>query len=188
MSPIDEYIAVIDRIFGVFLDSTYGFHLGVKEIQRQQDEKLKDAKGNLDKARYELDSKFLNYSIENPSRIDHEILVREYKEKNWPGGHNDQWAARMALVTIYSFWEHRYRGEIATFLNKEANSLKVNELGDLRYYRHAILHNLGRGYEGFDKLKVFDWFVSGDEILLDMQKMKTITDSLKTAIRKLGSA
>lgn len=188
MNPIDEYIEIIDRLFGVYFDATYGFHLGVSEIQRQNEEALEGLEGNLDKARYELDLKQLTYSIDEPSEIAHSVTVRDYKYRNWPGGHNEQWAARMALVTIYSFWEHRYRSLIAKHLDKKPDDLKIDELGDLRHYRHAIIHYLGRGYEDFNKLKVFKWFEHGEEVRLDVQKMRTITESLKAAITKLNCA
>lgn len=188
MNPIDEYIEIIDRLFGVYFDATYGFHLGVLEIQRQHEEALDGLEGNLDKVRYELDSKQLAYSIDEVSEVAHSITIRDYKIRNWPDGHNDQWAARMALVTIYSFWEHRYRSLIAKHLGKKFDDIKIDELGDLRHYRHAIIHCLGLGYEEFNKLKVFKWFGCGEEIRLDVQKMRVIAESIKAAIAKLSCA
>lgn len=187
MSAISEFIEIIDNIFGVYFDAIYGFHLGATEVQHQQEEALRGVEGNLDKARYELDSKQLNYAMENSSDIVHSVTIREYKIRNWPGGLNDRWAAQMTLVTIFGFWEHKYREDIAKQLGKTKDELQINEIGDLRHYRHAIVHNRGRGNKDFKSLKVFTWFKEGEEIRLNTQRVYEMTEAIKAAILRLES-
>lgn len=186
MKHTEEYIKIIDHVYGTYFDATYGFHLQMKELSEQEELDTNHLESHHEKISkiHKMSFKPLSYKIEGEEDIEHSATIRDYKARNWPDdGSNYQWAAKMCLVTIYEFWEERYRELIAMECGLSSkDDLKINEFGELGYFRNAILHNLGVGTKDFNKIKVFTWFKYHDEIRLDTVKISFIIKALKQAL------
>lgn len=59
------------------------------------------------------------------------------------GGAAPRFLGNMWLVYVYSLWEHRYRGQLATAFKCSPRDITHPILGDLRHLRHDILHHDG---------------------------------------------
>lgn len=190
MSHVIDYIAVIDHIFGTFFDATYGFDLQLKELTAQQEEKIKAIDKSHDRVAeiHRLDQIPFNFAIGHHANVVHQVSFHDYKARNWPDGPNYQWSAKMAVVTMFEYWENRYRKLIAEKLGMEKDDLKIDEFGALCTYRNSILHNLSRAHKDFKKLKAFNWFKPDEEIILTISNVHEIVIGLKAALLKLESA
>lgn len=185
MNYAADYIKIIDHIFGVSFDATYGFHLQLEEISKQQEEATAHLATQHEKSAliHSMDSKQLTYAISSYEEVAHQTTVREYKFRNWPDGPNYQWAIKMAIVTIYEYWEGHFREKIANSAGlPKKEDLKIDEFGDLCIYRNAILHNLGKGSKDFSRLKVFTWFKHREPIIIDIAKLNIMVSKLKASL------
>ena len=98
-----------------------------------------------------------------------------------PNGDTSVIHRRNLVTLLYTSWEDRHRGKIA----KEAGLEDKNELGsdvfgDVRRYRHAIMHTRGRLRV---EPKVFRFFRKGDKVTLTADHMDII---FRTAIGDLN--
>jgi hypothetical protein len=187
MKPAQELINIIDNVYGTYFDATYGFYLQMKDLEDSQNKEIDNLPTEKEKLAkiHELDSKPLTYAINGFAGFEHQISIENYKSRNWPNGTNDQWAAKMLIVTIYSLWEVRYRELIAIDSGlTEANKLKSTVFGELGYYRNAILHKLGIATEDFKKVITFNWFKYNEKIVLDVEKISFIVRTLKAELEK----
>lgn len=86
---------------------------------------------------------------------------------------------------IYQFWEDKYREEIALSKGISKSDLNSNLFGDIRYLRHSIIHNNGRGIDEVDKCKLLKWFRAEDQIVIDSKKMDILIVLIKNEINAL---
>jgi hypothetical protein len=83
----------------------------------------------------------------------------------------------MWVVFVFAEWEHVFRPRLAEAKACSINEVEVTVFGDLRHYRHDILHHGGVATkEHAGKCEVLRWFGTGDPIdirtdhVLDFQK------------------
>lgn len=175
-----EFYHVVDSIYGVYLDSTRGFHL-VKEqqIKAQQEavQMLKSTQPELANIEY-LDKRPTTYGRGDPNKPEHVKLhtcsQAELKARNEEGGANQKFIANMCLVSIYQYWEDHYRKKIAGVLGKKNSDIQSDIMGDIRLLRDSIIHHEAVGKKKVEKCKVLMWFKKGDEIFIDKKKFEEI--------------
>jgi len=181
MSPLFEYRAVIDGIYGVYLDATHGFSLALSRIGEVQRENLKLMP---DMTQEKLDQASYVYGMGDPNlpgaRELHTCTQAEIKRRNAKGGPNYAIIANLCVVLLYQYWEDQFRGEIAQVLfgiNKD--DLKSDLLGDLRLIRNAIVHHRGVATAEISKCKVLHWFSPGDTVVIGEARFDEIILGLK---------
>jgi len=175
-----EFYSVVDSIYGVYLDSTRGFHL-VKEqqitAQKQALQMLKLTQPELVNIEY-LDKRPTTYGRGDPNKPQHVKLhtctQAELKGRNEEGGANQKFIANMCLVSIYQYWDDHYRKEIAVVLGKDKNDLQSDIMGDIRLLRRSIIHHEAVCKKDVEKCKLLNWFKKGDEIFIDKEKFEQV--------------
>lgn len=184
---INDYIFVIDAIYGTTFDSTYGFSLQLQEIVTDQQITTSALADPLEKqaAIYELDKKTLTYAHTDRHFPAHATSIGNYKIRNCSAGPNYRWITNMATVSIYEYWEGTFRGKIAKELDIEERKLLIDEFGDLRLLRNAILHKLGRGTKDLEKAKIFNWFKYNQLINIDMEKFDFMITKIKERLGEI---
>lgn len=115
----------------------------------------------------------------------HTCSYDEYISRNAEKGMNQWFAGNMLVVNIFAFWEHFHRKRIAPLLGKEANDIRAPIMGDLRLYRHSILHGNGKATADIRNCEVLKWYAKGESIFLDPEKVREIIRHIKTFIRDL---
>ena len=118
------------------------------------------------------------------AKFQHATTIGIYKQRNSEGGDNTILMHRLIIVTLYSFWEHRFRP--AFVAHRPESEFKMDIFGDLRLLRNCILHKLGRCDEEIKGMKLLTWFSGGDEIVFTQEMMDSIFFEVKSAIRVLG--
>ena len=187
-TAIDDYIFIIDGIYGATFDATYGFSLQLQEIIDEQEIATSALLSDEEKHAliYELDKKTLTYSHTGQQVPAHATTIGNYKIRNCSAGPNYRWITNMATVSIFEYWEATFRAEIAKLLGIGKDELLIDELGDLRLLRNAILHKLGRGTKDLEKAKKFNWFKNNELINIDMQKFDHIVTQIKLRLEEIN--
>jgi hypothetical protein len=193
-NAILEFKGVIDEIFGVYLDSNEGFRAFKKMIEDLQIKMIPVYKRegrnvsieDMDKS----DWIYFNGDPRDSATVElHRILKGELKKRNEVGGKNSIFIGCQSIVTLYQFWEDKYRGEIAKLLGYEnKRELGSDLFGDIRYIRIAIIHKKGIADSDVEnKTKIIKWFKEGDLIQFNLQQFKQIIDLTYEEIDKISN-
>jgi hypothetical protein len=191
---LEQFEAVVDSIYGVYLDSTQGFELGRKRIDETQQttlEKLRATHPDLASIEY-LDSAAMLYGKGDPNEAGAVLLHRctqaQFKMRNEPGGDNYRFIANLCLVTLYQYWDDFFRGELALALCVPKNDIESSVMGDIRYFRQSIIHNRGIAIREVEKCRVLKWFHRGELVYLDPDKFEILVSEVKRFIREFAGA
>ena len=181
---VRELRRVVDAVLGVYLDATRGFHLVHEDIVGIQKSMSEEMKGLPFGEISYLDKQPFIYGQGHPDEAQwpplHVVTQEELKARNAPGGQNYIFAGNMSLVTIYQYWEKRFRPQLAAALGKSTDDLEVDVMGDVRRYRNSILHDDAVADANVGKNKVLKWFQPGDRVVIT-------TNHLSELVWKLGS-
>ena len=162
------------RVYGVYFDGTRGFSL-VHQQQLDLRDWLIRTQGRDVESANATTFTYGHGDIESPDAFPlHSVSHRELTTRNETGGENWIFLANVCLVSIYQYWEDRYRGEIAAALNKQKDDMRVPIMGDLRHYRHSIIHRAGFAVPEVSRCEVIRWFDPGERIELTEEHMRTI--------------
>jgi len=170
----NELLAVVDEIFGVYLDATSGFdHLLAKlnEILR---------------AHPSPDTAFMRYGEGDPNTADakvlHAVPIGELKKRLAEDSEDYRHIANYCIVTLFQFWEEEFRPRLAQLRQVATDEIQSDEWGDLRILRNSIIHNKGVATSDVTRMKVFRWFSSGVPISVTKEQFKLLVETLKKAI------
>lgn len=100
------------------------------------------------------------------------------KNRTMENGRNYWLVGAQCVVAIYSYWEDYLRKELASAQSVSVNEVTHDIWGDLRHFRHSIVHNNGIATSDMNKCKVFKWYSVGEPIHLDYQQVREIFLSL----------
>ena len=181
-----EFNNVLDEIYGIYLDSTRGFHLLREEIIKSQhfvSEKTGMSIVDIDKAKH-------SYGVGDPRKTDsyilHDCTQSLLKKRNEKNGDNYAIIANMCIVLIYQYWEDHYRGHIAEELGyTDKNDVKSDIMGDLRLLRISIVHNKAIAKEDVENCKLLQWFKKGDIIYVNEKMFENIVYYIKECIESM---
>lgn len=185
---IRDFREVVDGIYGTFLDACKGFsrvRLYMDQIEdesKRSHEELKESRPEF--AHLPFGGVEFSYGrIEpagSPQRFRHlnlhQVPVERIKARNSAGGENFRLIGHVCLVTLFQYWEDRYRALIAQALKVEKNQIQVPFFGDIRRYRQAIIHNHGEATDEVETCSVLQWFTRGQQIVLHRDLFEEIID------------
>jgi hypothetical protein len=190
---IDDFISVINSIYGVYLDSTLGFKLLNEHITKFQNKSVKligpeATVEKLDKAEFIYGTGTPpQYKIPNDRRVLHMTTQGELKERNKENGINFKVIGNLSVVLLYQYWEEKYREAIATSNNLKINELKAPIFGELRHLRVAILHNNGIATIDVERKVQIVRFKQGEDIFLTRENLREIINTIKDYLESLKS-
>ncbi|MGL3104917.1 hypothetical protein [Bradyrhizobium sp. BR 1432] len=130
-------------------------------------------------------------SVEDPSSPDvlHHRIIRadEFINVNSEAGFNEQQVWWAIVVFIFATWDEETRPRIARIRGVEPNTIKIDEMGDLRTLRKAIIHNAGNVTASeHAKLKVMaDLSQPGKPLTFNHDQMHALFVHVKRAIGRL---
>jgi hypothetical protein len=179
-----EFVAVVDKLYGLYLDSQAGFLANADVIERNHAMTAATAAPGTD-----LDSLPLiigRGDPNDPSNVtQHTTTQGEFKARNRRGGENHVLLGQLFVVQLYSFWEVGYRPRLARAMGKEPDELKLEIFGDLRLLRHDVLHNLGVVDQAtVRRLEVLS-VPAGQRLVLDELTIEMIARVAKALMDKL---
>jgi hypothetical protein len=175
----EEFTDIIDKIYGVYLDSKTGFVQNKVLIEKTQKETIRKGQATQ---KY-LDSCFMIYGIGDPniktSYPLHRCTQMEYKLRNSEEGLNSTVLGQLCIVLVYQYWEDFYRNKIAQIFKWEKNQIPSEIFSDLRIFRKSIIHHRGIALKEIEKCKKFNWFKEGQEIQFSSNQIEEIIRKIK---------
>lgn len=138
-----EFIDFVNRQVGVYCDCLSGFQGNkvrverqIPRLQRPTSRRIVDGQPVITWA-----------SVEDPARPDvlHHRIIRadEFINVNSEAGYNEQQVCWAIVVFIFATWDEEIRPRMARIRGVEPNTIMIDEMGDLRTLRRAIIHNGG---------------------------------------------
>jgi hypothetical protein len=188
---IAEYFLLVNAIFGAYLAITVSLNEAVQMVERKQEEHVRNNKTTIEY----LDKQFLLFNKMDPRKPSnypepknalHMCSQGGFKTKNAPGGDNQIMAANMCIVMMYTYWEARYRKEIADAAGlKDEKELKIDIMGDLGILRNSIIHHAG-DMKTDKTCKILTWFKPGEKINIDLEHFEMIKREIETGLSELS--
>ncbi len=182
MSAKDQFMRVVDDIYGLYLDCTIGFDSWLEEINNVQKDTSIKTRIPLE----ELDKRNLVYGKGNPNLPNsyplHKKSQGEVKERIKKDGKDYYDIAALCLVLIYQYWDEYYRLKFADEHRVEKNKIKWNIMGDLRLFRQSIIHNRGIAILDINKCKILKWFKAGELININSHQFEEIVNNIKKSV------
>lgn len=185
-----EFIEKIELIYSIYNDCQSSFKLAIKEMEEVQKDIINGlnsqgmdlAKEDLDKRKFHYCGKMNANGILKPRAS----FTQGYRKgKLGITGYNIKFIGSICLVMIYQYWEDKYRQKIAKEKGINKDQLNSDLFGDIRHYRHSIIHNNGQATREIDKCKILKWYKENDEIIIDADKMDFLIDKIKQEIEQL---
>lgn len=197
--PISEFREDIDGIYGTFLDACEGFsrvclYIGqLEEESKRSHEELKEKRPEFAHLAFG-GVEFSHGRVEpagSPQRLRHlnlhQVPIETIKARNSAGGENFRLIGHVCLVTLFQYWEDRYRLSFAQALTVEKNQIQVPLFGDIRRYRQAIIHNHGQATAEVENCSVLRWFTRGERIVLSRDMLEEIIDGILAMLEGFAS-
>jgi hypothetical protein len=143
LDVLREFIDFVNRQVGVYCDCLSGFQGNKVRIERQMPRVQRPTSRRI------VDGQpvITWASVEDPARPDvlHHRIIRadEFINVNSEAGYNEQQICWAIVVFIFATWDEETRPRIANIRGVEPNAIEIDEMGDLRILRKAIIHNGG---------------------------------------------
>jgi hypothetical protein len=187
LGVLREFMDFVNRQVGVYCDCLAGFQGNKVRVERQMP-RLQRPEGR----RIVDGQPVMTWaSVEDPSRPDvlHHRIIRadEFINVNSEAGFNEQQVCWAIVVFIFSKWDEDVRPRIARIRSIEPNSILLDEMGDLRILRRAIIHNGGHlTTSAYEKLKVMrDMSRPNASLAFSHDQMHSLFVFVKQAIARL---
>jgi hypothetical protein len=169
----EEYLQIIDDIYGVYLDSSMGFASNKQRIEQ-----------SWNKVEHP-NAKFI-FGVGDPnlpgSYVLHSCTQDEFIKRNSKTGKNYTTLANLCIIQLYQYWEDDYRSKIAISKGMVKTDLLSDIFGDLRIFRNSIIHNKSVAFSDISKCKRLKWYNVGDAIDLDEKQIESIFIIVKQEI------
>lgn len=174
---IREYIDLVNRQVGVYMDALAGFAGHHTRVERQVHRINRPVNSRIDDTGQRV---VVWASYEDPTQPDviHNRIVRasDYIAANSEGGSNAQQHSQAVLVFLFTYWEDEIRPRLATSKNVELREIRSDIMGDLRILRNVILHGKGimRAEKHKDLKKLSGMFVVDEPVHISYERMHRI--------------
>ncbi|MFT3867889.1 MAG: hypothetical protein QM715_05265 [Nibricoccus sp.] len=182
---LNEFREWIDAIYGTYLDSVDAFPLLKAENEKEKKEIAHELLGlsDINQASERIRRSYPR--LVKGGKAEREIHLHcadidTVIKRNERGGKNTIFSAKMAVISIFGYWEDHIRKKLEQTLSSEAESVKVQApvLGDLCLIRNMIVHNRSRADENTPRLKILHWFSENDDINPTKDQIEDLVDRL----------
>ncbi|HVV41583.1 MAG TPA: hypothetical protein VHC94_11025 [Nitrobacter sp.] len=157
-----NYLYLLDRFFGMYLDACMGF-------EAVGDRMARTVKPD------QYDKKLSFGEFDNPNdaaaKYMHATTFRKFIFRNKRNSENQLLLAQSTIVFIYSIWDTLFRPQYCSALGKPQKDVLCDAMGDLRLYRHAIVHNNMKLEKATNRLSFID---VGNAVVLTQQQMQEL--------------
>jgi len=167
---IDRFICELNEINGLYLDTVVSYTERYKMIVGQQ---IQIAR-SINKTIEELDKIPFAYAktIEDRNNDNWSYVCTQgyLKKKLCENGIHHNLMGRLCLVLIYEYWE-----SVRRVLEKNLQTkVSFDLMGDLRYIRQSIIHNISIAVKDIEKSKILKWHHYGNPIIINSDRFDQI--------------
>jgi hypothetical protein len=190
LDVLRSFVDFVNKQVGVYCDCLSGFQGNKVRVERQMPRLQRPTSRKI------VDGQpvITWVSVEDPSRPDvlHHRIIRadEFINVNSEAGFNEQQVCWAIIVFIFATWDEETRPRIATIRGVKPNTIMLDEIGDLRILRGAIIHNGGAlTANEYAKLKVMpDLCQPNTTLMFSHDQMHKLFVHMKRSIGRLISA
>jgi len=187
LDVLREFIDFVNRQVGVYCDCLSGFQGNKVRVERQMPRLLRPTSRSI------VDGQpvITHVSVEDPGSpdvlIQRTIRAEEFNNVNSEAGYNEQQVCWAIIVFIFATWDEEIRPRIAHIRGVEPNTILLDEMGDLRTLRRAIIHNGGivAASEHAKLTAMADLCRSDAKLALTHDQMHTVFVHVKRSISRL---
>ena len=176
MDAIEEFEQMLNSITGLFVDSQDAYALLQAKVESEAEGKDWDTP---------------IYYGDGPqgaaNHVAHTTTIAERIGRNADCGENATFVGNMALAMIYSYWEDRYRVQLAQIRGVAKDDIKSDVMSDIRHLRNSIIHNRGVATKEVQNCKVLRWFNEGDRVFLNQQMFLQMISDVHATLCELRS-
>lgn len=169
-----DYVHLLDRIFGMYLDACMGFELlGERMTEMVQPDQ------------YDKRVSFGEFDDPNEpnSKYMHATTFRKFFFRNKRDSENQLLLSQSSIVFVYSIWDSLFRPRFCAALGKQQADVPCDVMGDLRLYRHAIVHNNMKLQKPTRRLS---FIAVGNAVVLTQAQMKELFSILFDDLSELN--
>jgi hypothetical protein len=117
----------------------------------------------------------------------HSSPIVDVRDRNGPRGANLRILGNSLVVTLYQEWDEVHRHRIAEARGIAADDLKVPVFGDLRRFRHDIIHSKCLSTAKYSaKTEKLTPFIVGTEVFIDIDRWFDVRSQIESWIDTLG--
>jgi hypothetical protein len=156
-----EYLSLLDRIFGMYVDACMGFEMFGEKIALHADPSQHDKRF------------FMGDGDPNPAdaKYHHVTTIGSFISRNRRDGENQLLLSQSCIVFIYSIWDTMVRPKYCKGLGRHQGDVTCDIMGDLRQYRNAILHNNAKLQKPTRRLSFVD---VGNIVVLNQSQVREL--------------
>lgn len=187
LTVLREFMDFVNQQVGVYCDCLSGFQGNKVRIERQMPRVQRPTSRRI----VDGQPAITWVSVEDPSSPDvlHHRIIRadEFINVNSEAAFNEQQVCWAIVVFIFARWDEETRARVAEIRGTASNEVKLDEMGDLRILRKAIIHNGGVvAASEHAKLKVMtDLAQPGKRLTFNHDQMHTLFVHVKRSIGRL---
>jgi hypothetical protein len=188
-----EFSSKIEELHALYLDSIVGYSILHERLIAHQDS-IRATLGNHECASKEFQDtcsiayKNLSNRDFTPVSMSPGMKQGAMKKRVSYSGRNSLLLGNLCLVSAYDYWEEYLRIEVGKAIGvipQDAKADKSTEpilkehvqsdfWGDVRHIRTSIVHNNGIAISKIAHCKAIKWFLPGQTIELDQERMHTL--------------
>ena len=186
--PIDEFLVRVNRLFGVYMDSIWGFNLVHRQAKEAESRRL---------AATPQSNFFMSYVPEervpdSPTTMSDEEMQRrniargtstQIMERTSLEGSDTAVLGQMLISSIFNLWKDEYRPKIASYNGVNNSVVSIPAFEDLCHLRDSIVHHDGEAKKEVKNATVFPWFAKGQTIVFTNDQIRTIKNHLNDNLR-----
>jgi hypothetical protein len=109
----------------------------------------------------------------------HRTTYGALKERMALGGFDIQKAAQAAIVFAYHIWDEKYRPALVDRADNLIAPADSDVMGDLRHWRHSIIHNKGIASNDVAKCKRLTRFKPGDAMTVTNEHVAEVIFAIR---------
>ena len=174
--PLATLTRLKDELVGLYGEDQIAVFVTMT-ARKQVDDWLKDGTTKINNR--------LSFGRDDPNEpaavADYSVTVGELLARSDPAGQQAKAVRARLIVFAYTLWENVYRPAISQ--ECRVDPVDSDAFGDLRLYRHAILHHKGKLHTDTTALTVFS---KGDLIELSADQLREVFKQLVVGLNDVG--
>ncbi len=176
MTPVlQQFMKEIQEVHGAMIDVCSGFRALRDEIDKLAAKTKLPPHGTISTGSWDP----------GHSNVIDSVSVGELRSRIDDSGYDEILIGNLCVAFIYALWEDKYRGEFAAKHGVAKNDVQSDLFGDLREYRHCIVHNHGFATSKMNALKVLPRVEKGQNVRVTRERLEKIIDEIKQELMRL---
>lgn len=177
MTPaLQQFMQQAQEVHGAMIDVCYGLRALRVDIEKLVAETNLPSHGTISTGSWDSES----------SMVIDSVTVDALRSRIGDAGYDEVLIGNLCVAFIYALWEDKYREEFAIERGVTKNDIQSDLFGDLKEYRHSIVHNHGLATSRMSSLKVLPRLESAQQVQITRERLEKIIHEIKRELMRLS--